>query len=234
MNRSIHRQARLDPDGARSKRGYSYSCSETPTAKPMLLWETTLSQAARWHSWEMAEEGYFSHDTHPSNGNLFGGATGTWDRIRKWTDAGSGARGSSEIIAAGYADVLAAMRGESHTLPIWPHARVCCLQHTASVPHLPEPVLDAPALCPQFTRMVQLAWALQRALRQLDARGARILLQGVCLDQDRIEQRMGCGFGCGCDAPVYGRSLTFTLQTCARRSRMCSPMKSSASACCAK
>lgn len=134
MNRSIHRQARLDPDGARSKRGYSYSCSETPTAKPMLLWETTLSQAARWHSWEMAEEGYFSHDTHPSNGNLFGGATGTWDRIRKWTDAGSGARGSSEIIAAGYADVLAAMRGESHTLPIWPHAGVCCLQHRIRPP----------------------------------------------------------------------------------------------------
>ena len=69
----------LHNSGFETEYSASYSCTEA-TVQP-LWWDSELSQAARFHSYEMAEEDFFAHQTDESNAYLFGDSTATFDRV---------------------------------------------------------------------------------------------------------------------------------------------------------
>ena len=73
-------------------------------------YSSTLAQAARFHSQEMAELAFFAHETHASNAGLFDGETGFSNRVRKYDEFQEWG-GVSENIAAGYPTPASATKG---------------------------------------------------------------------------------------------------------------------------
>ena len=84
-----------------------YACGTQSGLTPF-YWSSELTQAARFHSNEMATLNHWAHATAPQNADLFGGSTGTGARITHFMT--STFRGWGENIAAGRGDPLAATK----------------------------------------------------------------------------------------------------------------------------
>lgn len=94
--------------------GYEYVMSANPSGEQQLLvlvneererlgmkpleWDDDLSQACRYHSYDLATQNYFNHDSHDRRNGELVKVGGTFDRIRKFY---SKSFVNSENIAAG-------------------------------------------------------------------------------------------------------------------------------------
>lgn len=86
----------------------TYSC--TTSVRRAIHWDPNLAQAARFHSYEMAELNFFDHDTHADNANLFDGSTSFANRVGKYDEFAQWG-GKSENIAAGYGNPALCTKG---------------------------------------------------------------------------------------------------------------------------
>mmetsp|Transcript_18555 Transcript_18555/g.42419 ORF Transcript_18555/g.42419 Transcript_18555/m.42419 type:complete len:630 (-) Transcript_18555:62-1951(-) len=101
--------ARSDPfDFSKTYDLIGFACGIDGLQRSPLYWSSGLDQAARFHSWEMGTENYFSHDTNSKNANLFG-STFFFSRQLKFTQHMPATAGG-ENIAAGFSHPLQTVR----------------------------------------------------------------------------------------------------------------------------
>ena len=82
-----------------------YACSTASGLRPF-YWSSELTQAARFHSNEMATLNHWGHETAPQNADLFGNSVDTFKRVRHFMT--STFRGAAENLAAGKSNALGA------------------------------------------------------------------------------------------------------------------------------